>query len=229
MTDEKEALHLSPAAAAGASSPKHGRVYDVKRSHTSLFASQESIDGTFLLEEFPETVCKTTTNNRDVSELNSSHVTSDGVAANDAVEENARAAAPPADEPETWLILLTVTPCNVLLGMFWIAFPIFYIEFSEYFETSKGAAGWIGSIQNGLQQFLGLVTSSPIELYGCRVVSLVGSVVVFVGIALSAFATSTVHLYLSYGVVTGACSGGVTGACRGVTGACGNVTGACRG
>ena len=107
------------------------------------------------------------------------------------------------EDSETWLILVAVFPCNVILGMFWIAFPILYIQFSHEFDASQGTAGWIGSIQNGLQQLLGLISSSPIELYGCRVVTLVGSVVVASGIALSAFANSVGYLYVTYGGICG--------------------------
>ena len=150
----------------------------------SVFGSLDGVDGVFVLEEYPRSA---------------------DVTAEAPVDSDVPPAKPADQEPETWFILFVVTPCNILLGILWIAFPIYYIEFSEYFGTTKAAAGWIGSLQNGLQQVLGMVVSSPIELYGCRIVSMFGSIIVCVGIALSALATSTVYLYISYGVITGTC------------------------
>lgn len=104
---------------------------------------------------------------------------------------------------EKLVILITSTLCGVLVGMNWIAFPIFYVEFSEYFGSSKWIVGGVGSLQIALSQILGIVTSAPIEVYGCRPVTILGGLLMAAGFITSAFAPNITVLYLTYGVVGG--------------------------
>ena len=59
------------------------------------------------------------------------------------------------DPPTAWFTLLMVFFVNVLLGVNWIAFSVFYIHFSDEFKSSKAVTGWIGSIQVGVNQLFG--------------------------------------------------------------------------
>ena len=181
---------------------KHANDVIEPRPRVSSFGSQYSIDDTILLSDITAENVKSVNNEyischqNDLAEDKSNDDPS-------ILEPKANEDKSTKDERETWFILCVVFPTNMLLGMLWIAFPLFYIEFADFFGASKGVAGFIGSIQNGLQQFLGLITSSPIELYGCRINAMVGSVIVVCGIVLSAFAPNVYWLYVSYGVCTG--------------------------
>ena len=68
------------------------------------------------------------------------------------------------DKKDQILILCTVTLCSIFVGMHWIAFPIFYVEFSEYFGKSKMIIGGVGSLQHATSQLLGVIISAPIEV-----------------------------------------------------------------
>ena len=57
------------------------------------------------------------------------------------------------DTPDAWFTLCVVFLVNVLLGLNWIAFSVFYIHFTDNFDTEKSVTGWIGSIQSGLKVF----------------------------------------------------------------------------
>ena len=101
------------------------------------------------------------------------------------------------------VVLIAALCTSILLGMNWIAFPLFYVEFSEYFGQSKFVTGFIGSVQNALSQLLHLFISAPIQIYGCRPVGMVGGVILCLGYGLSCFAPSIPVLYLTYGVIGG--------------------------
>ena len=58
-----------------------------------------------------------------------------------------------ADTPDAWFTLCVVFLVNVLLGLNWIAFSVFYIHFTDNFDTEKSVTGWIGSIQSGVKVF----------------------------------------------------------------------------
>jgi len=49
----------------------------------------------------------------------------------------------------------------------------------------------------------GIIFSVVIARYGCRIVTLIGSVVWFCGFSVSSLAPNIVFLYFSYGIVAG--------------------------
>ena len=57
------------------------------------------------------------------------------------------------DTPDAWFTLCVVFLVNMLLGINWIAFSVFYIHFTDNFDTEKSVTGWIGSIQSGVKVF----------------------------------------------------------------------------
>ena len=60
-----------------------------------------------------------------------------------------------SDGRDAWFTLLLVFLVNVLLGLNWIAFSVFYIYFAESFEAARSITGWIGSIQVGATNMFG--------------------------------------------------------------------------
>ena len=52
-----------------------------------------------------------------------------------------------AEGSEAWLLLLRVALYNALIGLNGGSFGMLYIEYVNYFNTSKGFVGWIVSIQ----------------------------------------------------------------------------------
>ena len=60
-----------------------------------------------------------------------------------------------SDTADAWFTLAMVFLVNVLLGLNWIAFSVFYIHFTDNFDAHKSVTGWIGSIQVGANQMFG--------------------------------------------------------------------------
>ena len=67
------------------------------------------------------------------------------------------------DTPDAWFTLCVVFLVNVLLGLNWIAFSVFYIHFTDNFDTHKSVTGWIGSIQVGANQMFGKTITAMCE------------------------------------------------------------------
>ena len=67
------------------------------------------------------------------------------------------------DTPDAWFTLCVVFLVNVLLGINWIAFSVFYIHFTDNFDTHKSVTGWIGSIQVGANQMFGKTITAMCE------------------------------------------------------------------
>lgn len=104
---------------------------------------------------------------------------------------------------EAWITLAAVFLSNIINGINWISFAILYVEYCEYFQASKSDAGWVGSIHNAVSQLMGLVVSSPIQMFGCKKVGVIGGFVMSSGIFLSSFAPNLFFLYFSYGLLAG--------------------------
>ena len=66
---------------------------------------------------------------------------------------------------------------------------------------------WVASIHQGFLYILAPFVTMAADLWGCRIISLVGGILCVAGLGASSFAARVYHLFLSYGVVfgTGAC------------------------
>ena len=107
---------------------------------------------------------------------------------------------------EAWQVLFACTFSCILMGIDWVAFPVFYVHFAREYGVSQLTAGWVGSLQNAVSHILGIVVSAPIQIYGCKPVAVIGSVIAYIGLTASCLATSISFLYVSYGIVAGKCA-----------------------
>ena len=76
----------------------------------------------------------------------------------DSMTSNDKCAHAPAqtrDTPDAWFTLVVVFLVNCLLGLNWVAFSVFYIHFTDNFDSHKSVTGWIGSLQTGANQMFG--------------------------------------------------------------------------
>jgi MFS family permease len=70
------------------------------------------------------------------------------------------------------------------------SFGLFYVEFLNYFGDSKGKTAWIGSIFMASPLLLGPIASFLTDRYGCRKVTIVGSILSCIGFIFSAMSNS---------------------------------------
>ena len=59
------------------------------------------------------------------------------------------------DSSQKWMVILTVFLAYTLTGTLDSSFAVFYVEYTEYFGTSKGLTGWISSIYIGFSCITG--------------------------------------------------------------------------
>jgi MFS family permease len=82
-------------------------------------------------------------------------------------------------------------------------FGLFFVEISADLKGTKSATSWIVSIMTGITYASGPISSALVNKYGCRAVSIAGSVTAALGFGVSYFAESVTFLYLSIGLVGG--------------------------
>lgn len=92
---------------------------------------------------------------------------------------------------------------------FWVAglvksYGVLYVEIMETFPSSTATvASWIPAILSALCLALAPLSSALCQRFSCRTVVFIGGLFCALGMCLSYFATSLVHLLLTFGVLTG--------------------------
>lgn len=110
----------------------------------------------------------------------------------------------PLDGGYGWIVVF-----GAFFVQFWVAglvksYGVLYVEVMETFkDSSASVASWIPAILSCLCLALAPVTSMLCQKYSCRAVVFVGGLFCALGLTLSYFATSLVHLFFTFGVLTG--------------------------
>uniref|UniRef100_W8AK44 Monocarboxylate transporter 12 n=1 Tax=Ceratitis capitata TaxID=7213 RepID=W8AK44_CERCA len=110
----------------------------------------------------------------------------------------------PPDGGYGWLIVFSAFSVQ-----FWVAglvksYGVFYVEIMETFPSSTATvASWIPAILSALCLVLAPVSSALCQRFSCRAVVFVGGLFCALGLTLSYFATSLLHLLITFGVLTG--------------------------
>lgn len=92
---------------------------------------------------------------------------------------------------------------------FWVtglvkSYGVLYVEILENFpQASAAVASWIPAILSALCLVLAPVSSALSQRFSCRLVVFIGGIFCALGLALSYFATNLVHLFFTFGVLTG--------------------------
>lgn len=110
---------------------------------------------------------------------------------------------PPPDGGWGWMVVLASFSIHIVTDGMTYSFGIFYDEFLDYFKEGKGYTAWIASILVGVTLCSGPVSSSLVNRYGCRAVTIAGSILASICLALSVFAKSVTVLFLTIGLGTG--------------------------
>lgn len=101
------------------------------------------------------------------------------------------------------MVVLASFSIHIVTDGMTYSFGIFYDEFLDYFKEGKGYTAWIASILVGVTLCSGPVSSSLVNRYGCRAVTIAGSILASICLALSVFAKSVTVLFLTIGFGTG--------------------------
>lgn len=117
---------------------------------------------------------------------------------------SAAALAPPPDGGWGWVVVFSSFMIHVIADGVTYTFGIFYLEFLKHFQESKGKTAWIASIMVGTTFCIGPVASGLTTKYGCRAVTIAGSLLSTVGLVVSVVAPNVTYLFFTIGLCTGA-------------------------
>ncbi|XP_058452144.1 uncharacterized protein LOC131430898 isoform X2 [Malaya genurostris] len=128
---------------------------------------------------------------------------SSGSSSNENSSLGGYAEARPPDGGWGWVVCFASFMVNLIADGVTFSFGVLYVELLDYFGEGKGKTAWVGSLFMAMPLLSGPVASFLTDRYGCRNVTVVGSILASIGFAMSAYADSIEMLYLTYGVLAG--------------------------
>lgn len=109
----------------------------------------------------------------------------------------------PPDGGWGWMVVLGSFMIHVIADGVAYSFGIFLGDLIEHFDAGRGDVGWISSLMVGITYCSGPVVSALTNKYGCRAVSIAGSILSAFGFAISVFAPNLYYLYFTFGIISG--------------------------
>lgn len=109
----------------------------------------------------------------------------------------------PPDGGWGWVVVFGSFMIHIVTDGMTYSFGIFYNEFLEYFNEGKGYTAWIASIMVGVTFSSGPISSSFVNRYGCRAVTIAGAILASSCIIVSMFAQNVLTLIITIGFGTG--------------------------
>ncbi|XP_017064692.1 monocarboxylate transporter 12 [Drosophila eugracilis] len=109
----------------------------------------------------------------------------------------------PPDGGWGWVVVFGSFMIHIVTDGMTYSFGMFYNEFLEYFNEGKGYTAWIASIMVGVTFSSGPISSSFVNRYGCRAVTIAGAILAAGCIIVSIFAQNVLTLIITIGFGTG--------------------------
>ncbi|CAG5122905.1 unnamed protein product [Candidula unifasciata] len=109
----------------------------------------------------------------------------------------------PPDGGWGWWVVLSSFLCNMIVDGVCISFGVVTVEYQKVFNSSHAMVGWVGSSLAGCYLLVGPFVSALCARYGCRKVTMMGSVITMLGFALSTQSKSIEVLIITYGIIGG--------------------------
>ncbi|GAB0094066.1 monocarboxylate transporter 12 [Sergentomyia squamirostris] len=116
--------------------------------------------------------------------------------------EVAQLPAPP-DGGWGWMVAFASFAIHIVTDGMTYSFGMFYVEFLTYFGEDKSYTAWIVSILVGVTLCSGPISSSFVNRYGCRAVTIAGSLLAGISLVASVFAQNVFTLIMTVGLGTG--------------------------
>ncbi|KAH8294437.1 hypothetical protein KR018_003723 [Drosophila ironensis] len=109
----------------------------------------------------------------------------------------------PPDGGWGWVVVFGSFMIHIVTDGMTYSFGIFHNEFVTYFNEGNGYTAWIASIMVGVTFSSGPISSSFVNRYGCRAVTIAGSILASSCIIISMFAQNVLTLIITIGFGTG--------------------------
>ncbi|XP_072766667.1 monocarboxylate transporter 9 [Anoplolepis gracilipes] len=111
--------------------------------------------------------------------------------------------ARPPDGGWGWVVVAASFMVNLIADGITFSFGVIYVEFLNYFGGGKSKTAWIGSLFMAMPLLSGPVASFLTDRYGCRRVTVAGSILATAGFVISSYANSMEILILTFGILAG--------------------------
>lgn len=111
--------------------------------------------------------------------------------------------ARPPDGGWGWVVVAASFMVNLIGDGITFSFGVIFVEFLRHFEEGKSKTAWIGSLFMAMPLLSGPIASFLTDRYGCRRVSIAGSILSTIGFVLSAYTDSMAVLIFTFGVIAG--------------------------
>lgn len=118
-------------------------------------------------------------------------------------EELSLAEARPPDGGWGWVVVFASFMVNLIADGITFSFGVFYPHFLEYFGEGKGKTAWIAGIFMAMPLLSGPIASFLTDRYGCRRVTIFGSILAAIGFVISAFVENMETLFFTFGIMAG--------------------------
>ncbi|ALC49542.1 Mct1 [Drosophila busckii] len=109
----------------------------------------------------------------------------------------------PPDGGWGWMVVFGSFMIHIVTDGMTYSFGMFYDEFVTYFNEGSGYTAWIASIMVGVTFSSGPISSSFVNRYGCRAVTIAGAILAAACIIVSMFAQNVATLIVTIGFGTG--------------------------
>lgn len=113
------------------------------------------------------------------------------------------AEAKPPDGGWGWVVVFASFMVNLIADGITFSFGVIYAELLKYFGESKAKTAWIGSLFMAMPLLSGPIASFLTDRYGCRKVTIAGSILASIGFVISSFTDSIEMLFFTFGIFAG--------------------------
>lgn len=102
-----------------------------------------------------------------------------------------------------WMVVFGSFMIHVIADGIAYSFGVYVEELKSHFDCSSAEIGMLGSLMIGITWGTGPIASIFTNKYGCRAVTIAGTLVAAVGFLLSIAAPNIIFMYISFGVIAG--------------------------
>lgn len=106
----------------------------------------------------------------------------------------------PPDGGWGWVVVFASFMINFIADGVSLSFGILFVDFVDYFDSSKAKTSWVGSIFLSMPLLAGPVASYLIDRYGCQRMCILGALLSTISFIVSIFADSLELLFLTFTV-----------------------------
>ncbi|KAK9883265.1 hypothetical protein WA026_001450 [Henosepilachna vigintioctopunctata] len=111
--------------------------------------------------------------------------------------------ARPPDGGWGWVVVAASFMVNLIADGITFSFGVIFTEFVDYFNEDRGTTAIVGGLFMAMPLLSGPIASFLTDRYGCRKVTIFGSILASIAFIISSMVNSMMMLYLTFGLMAG--------------------------